>query len=615
MNKETKTLYFTISTKGITTSEDGQEFGQIECYGAIFGNVDDGGDRINKGAFTRTIQNSKARAKNRSNKYILPILWQHDTNELIGGWYDLKEDDTGLLCKGEIALATQRGREYYALAKAGMSDQFSIIYDIPSGGAKYDKSGTRDLTEIRLFSIDVVTFAMNDQTYLVGVKSMDLENKDAEYKSACGSTSGPIGPRDESWDGSAAKSWIWSKALDDEGNVKPAVAKKYFMRCDGDPKLKGSYGYPFWTHDHISVGGVKAVAGALSGARNADAEGDTASMKRKVERLYGRINSKYPDSPKLVPPWKDDGKSATSSYEHKDLSDHFTECMAEDLCEDWQDIFLCSLTCAVFDALKDGSDPETDVAKALDDFKSVVLSKFVAQAIEYDLPGYLEDNPYHSEYLSQYGNDSRPNHGYMSRRQRLARKELLAADATTGGFYANDGSSSSDGAHKSLVGKIHQIAEKAMKGITEHVDQVHNAAEEVITLIGGSDQMIPTETEKALPLAKAGRRFSGVNAQALSDHAEILHDLADGHKKAMTRHMKAIRTVADDLADILQGAEAAYGTDPGTPTEGRQEGKSTSTSFAQTRATVSRSSDASDTVDDEDIAASLQMFKALRTPA
>jgi HK97 family phage prohead protease len=604
MNKETKTLHFSIAAKGVTTSDDGQEFGQIECYGAIFGNVDDGGDRINKGAFTRTIQNSKARAKNRDNKYILPILWQHDTNELIGGWYELKEDDTGLLCKGEIALATQRGREYYALAKAGMSDQFSIIYDIPSGGAKYDKSGVRDLTELRLFSIDVVTFAMNSDTRLVGVKSMDFE-----YKSVCGSTSGPIGPRDESWDGASAKSWIWSKALDDEGNVKPAVAKRYFMRVDGDPKLKGSYGYPFWTHDHISVGGVKACANALAGARNADAGGDSAGMKRKVERLYSRINGKYPDAEPLVPPWKDgDGKSVASSYEQKDLSDHFQDHMAEDLCEDWQDVYLCSLTCAVLDAIKDGSDPETDVAKALDDFKSVVMSKFVSQAMDYDLAGYLEDNPGSSQYLMSYGNDSRPNYGYMSRNQRLTRKELLAADATTGGFYASDGTAT--GGH---AAKLHQAAEKAMKAITEHVEQLHTAADEVTTLLGGPDQLTPTE-KRALPL-KAGRSFSAVNAQALSDHADSLHDMADTHKRAMMRHMKAIRTVADDLADVLQGSEAAYGTDEGTPTEGRQEGKSTGTSYAHTRANVSRSSTAQDTVNEEEITASLQKLKALRVTA
>lgn len=586
---------------------ENDELGIISAYGSVFDNEDLGGDIVRPGAFKRTIQNSKSRVDTGKAKFLAVMLWQHDPSQPIGGWTELKEDSHGLLCKGQIILSTDLGRNVYELIKSGVIQEFSIGYEIMSGGAERNKSGARELTELRLWEVSPVTFAMNPEALLVGVKA----NTGAEYKSACGSTSGPIGARDESWDGSAAKSWIWSKALDDEGNVKPAVAKKYFMRCNGDPALKGSYGYPFWTHDHISVGGVKAVASALSGARNADAEGDTASMKRKVERLYNRINKKYPNDTKLVPPWKDgDGKSATLGIEHKDLSDHFTECMAEDLCEDWQDIFLCSLTCAVFDALKDGSDPEADVAKALDDFKSVVLSKFVAQAVEYDLPGYLEDNQYHAEYLSQYGNDSRPNYGYMSRRQRLARKELLAADATTGGFYAGD--SMPTVAH---INKLQQAAEKASQTITEHADKLHVAASAIEDLIGGPDQLTPTDTEKALPFAKAGRRFSGANAQTLSDHADMLHDMADTHKRAMTKHIKTVRTVADDLADILQGSEAAYGTDPGTPSEGRQEGKSTGSPHAHARANATRSSDASDTVSDEEIATSLQMLKALRTPA
>jgi HK97 family phage prohead protease len=170
--RESKTLSFQVKATGITTNEQGQQVGKIEAFGAIYNNVDDGNDRILPGAFTRTAKNSKSRADARNNPYVLKMLWQHDTHELIGGWYELDTDNPkGLRSLGDVLLATQRGLEYYELAKAGMSDEFSIIYDIPAGGAKYDKSGVRDLTEIRLFSIDPVTFGMNDQTYTVGVKS------------------------------------------------------------------------------------------------------------------------------------------------------------------------------------------------------------------------------------------------------------------------------------------------------------------------------------------------------------------------------------------------------------------------------------------------------------
>lgn len=176
MNKEKKTLQFQVKDMGVRADDDGQEFGQIEAYGAVFNNIDAGNDMILPGSFKRTIAGSQKRAKAREKKYLFPMLWSHDTAELIGGWSDVDEDNFGLKCKGEIALATQRGREYYALAKAGMSDQFSIIYDVPQGGSKYNKSGVRELSEIRLYTIDPVVLAMNDETLLVGVKSADGES-------------------------------------------------------------------------------------------------------------------------------------------------------------------------------------------------------------------------------------------------------------------------------------------------------------------------------------------------------------------------------------------------------------------------------------------------------
>ena len=478
--RETKTLRFDVKATGETT-ENGQEFGHIEAYVAIFNNVDEGNDRILPGAFTRTIQNSKSRAKAREKKYVLPMLWNHDPNELIGGWTDLVEDNVGLKCKGDVSLATQRGREYYALAKAGMSDDFSIIYDIPSGGSHYDKSGVRELSEIRLYSNDPVVFPMNPETYMVGVKSMD----GLEYKTVCGSTSGPIGPRDESWDGSAAKKWIWGKALGEDGKVKASVAKKYFMRVDGDPEEKGSYSYPFWTNDHISVGGVKAVANALAGARNADAGEDTAGMKKKVERLYGRINGKYPDAEKLVPPWEDDGKS-WDEHEHKDLAMHYNEAMAEDLLEDWQDVYLCSLTCAMCGALKSG-DP-SDVSQVLDDFKTLVMTKFLPQAEDVDLAQYLMDSEYSAnsaEYTMQYGSDSKPNYGYMSRSHHSLQGKAGRAISTSNAQRIQDHIDNLKSMAKAHMKDIHGIANDLATLLPDSMDDESNDDEQEDTMQDG----------------------------------------------------------------------------------------------------------------------------------
>lgn len=479
--RETKTLKFKVKTTGITTDADGQRLGHIDIYGAAFNNVDEGNDRILPGAFARTIQNSKSRAKARNKKYALKMLWQHDSNEIIGGWHDMSEDVEGLRAKGDIALKTQRGAEFYELADLEMLDEFSIIYDVMPGGAKYDKSGVRELSELRLFSIDPVTFPMNDSPHTVSLKSM-------QFKSVCGDTSLPIGPRDESWDGSKAHNDIvkWATKADD--SIDPAKMKKVHLQCDGDADKITSYGYAFCDivdgSPQINVGGVKACANALAGARNADPGEDKAGMQKKVETLYSRINKKYSDADPLEAPWKDDGKMNTNQRQRKTLLEHYNDEQAQDLLEDWQDVYVCSLTSAILDAFTIGDQPAQDVGEALDAFKELVLSKFVAQAMECDLSFYLDQNTYSSspaEYLMQYGSESRPDYGYGYMSRRLALQQKRGARTSASDQQVMD----------DHVAGLHATADKAMKAMKTamaHMKSVHTAADDFATTMQGAEK-------------------------------------------------------------------------------------------------------------------------------
>lgn len=494
--RETKILHFQIKATGVKTNDAGQEFGQISAYGAVFNNVDEGNDKIIPGSFKRTIKNSKDRALARGKKYLIPMLWQHDTNELIGGWYDLSETEFGLLCNGDIALGTQRGREYYELVKAGMADDLSIIYDVPTGGAKYDKSGVRELSELRLFSVDPVVFAMNQETYVVGVKSMD-------YKaSIIGNTSGKIGPRDEAWDGGKAEKQIWAAAYDDDsGKIDTALARKYFMVQDGDPQKKGSYSYPFWyvgSDPHICVGAVKTIAEAVAGARGADAPD---GLESKIKTLYNRINKQYPDDNQLS---LDDGKARGKPMQKKTFADSFAQAMCQDLLEDWQDVYLCGLTDAILDACKIGDTIASDVSDALDAFKEQVMSLFVTQAIEYNLSQYLTDTSYSSaDYTMQNGSDS-PSYGYyMSRHNAsLARK---AGRAISG---ANSDKIQSN------IDALHDTANKAMKAMKAHTQAVHDAADDLATVLQGSEAAYGDEPGDAGDEQEGKRASRNTNARA-----------------------------------------------------------------------------------------------------
>lgn len=591
MNRETKNIQFKIEDKGITTNDQGQEVGKIEAFGAMYDIVDDGNDIILKGAFNRTVKNSKSRAESRNNPYMLKMLWQHKTEDVIGGWYDIDPNNPqGLLCKGDILLSTTKGKEFYELAKAHMIDEFSIMYEVMTDGAKYNKSGVRELSELRLFSIDPVTFAMCDQTYLVGVKSLE----DLESKAICGNTSGPIGPRDEAWDGAKAKSQIFDAAKKDDGSISPAIAKKYFMVCDGDGTKKGDYGYPFWyvgSDPHICVGAVKAIAGAIQGSRGADAPG---GLKGKVEKLYKRINSKYSDATPLTPPWKDDGKGNHRHMQQKTVQEHYADEMCQDLLEDWQDVFICSLTCAILDAFTIGDQPEQDISEALDEFKELVLAKFVPEAVECNLSEYIADNTYSSsssiDYTLQYGSDSKPNYGYMSNNRERSQKSGKPISATN--------QQKIDDHVKSLK----STAKKSNAEMRDHVKAMHDAADDMEDKLTNDGQ-------------KAGRSISAATSQAIKDYTSSVHDHADKAMSIMKDHTKAVRTAADDFATRMQGAEVPYvGDDPGTPDPGQQEGKGKNQVIPsdKTHNTQERSSE-EDTVNEKDLELALAFVQGIKT--
>ena len=54
------------------------------------------------------------------------LLSAHKTDEPIGIFENVAEDEKGLYVKGKLAMGTQRGRETYELLKLGALDGMSI---------------------------------------------------------------------------------------------------------------------------------------------------------------------------------------------------------------------------------------------------------------------------------------------------------------------------------------------------------------------------------------------------------------------------------------------------------------------------------------------------------
>ena len=136
--------------------------GEFSGYAAVFGNVDSGGDIIEKGAFAKTIVEDFARIK---------ILSQHNSYDLpIGKPLELREDEKGLYIRGKIS-DTQTGRDIRTLLKDGVLAELSIGYDAVDFEWDGD-SGIRHLKEIKLWEVSIVTWAMNDQAKINDVKSL-----------------------------------------------------------------------------------------------------------------------------------------------------------------------------------------------------------------------------------------------------------------------------------------------------------------------------------------------------------------------------------------------------------------------------------------------------------
>lgn len=136
--------------------------GAFEGYAAIFGNIDLGGDIIERGAFKEIM-------KRRNGKVV--VLNQHRQSDPIG-MAEVEEDDKGLKFAGSLILESASARGAYALMKGGALDGMSIGFDVLPGGAEVLKSGVRQLKALRLWEISPVTFGMNPLAGVENVKSL-----------------------------------------------------------------------------------------------------------------------------------------------------------------------------------------------------------------------------------------------------------------------------------------------------------------------------------------------------------------------------------------------------------------------------------------------------------
>jgi HK97 family phage prohead protease len=142
-------------------NEDGTFAGWASKYSV----VDSYSDRVMRGAFTKTIQERPQ----------VPILWQHDANEVIG-MGRLTDHPDGLQIEGSFDLDDPVAAKAYRKLKNGLIKGLSIGFTTIKDSVK---DGIRDLLELKLWEVSVVTFPALGSATVTSVKEIPLEETPA----------------------------------------------------------------------------------------------------------------------------------------------------------------------------------------------------------------------------------------------------------------------------------------------------------------------------------------------------------------------------------------------------------------------------------------------------
>ena len=136
------------------------EAGTFEGYGSTFGVIDQGGDIVVMGAYARTLAERGPKG--------IKLLVDHGGLP-VGVWLEMREDDTGLWCKGQLLIGNPRADEIYQLMQIGAVDGLSIGYRVVNS-ARDTQQGARLLQEVDLREMSIVTFPMNETSLIASVK-------------------------------------------------------------------------------------------------------------------------------------------------------------------------------------------------------------------------------------------------------------------------------------------------------------------------------------------------------------------------------------------------------------------------------------------------------------
>lgn len=168
--------YKTFEIKSVDYNNESTEL-IIEGYASNFGNKDEKQltyipdamdyypcqDIVNKGAFKKTLSERKGR---------IAFCKNHDIDDAKGKILEIKEDEIGLFVRIRISdaepeLKTKIREEIYT--------EFSIGFKTIKATYEKTKDGyIRNILEVKLYEVSIVTIARNEKSKITDIKSMQM---------------------------------------------------------------------------------------------------------------------------------------------------------------------------------------------------------------------------------------------------------------------------------------------------------------------------------------------------------------------------------------------------------------------------------------------------------
>lgn len=156
-----------VSKVDVEVTEDGNY--RITGYASTFHDQPDSyGDIIDKKAFDNTLKQWETKQSP------LPMLFNHNWENVIGHWEELETDDYGLKVTGVLIGGVQQVEDIVKFLKAGSVGSLSIGYKLNDYESLGD--GTYLLKDIELYEISIVQLPANSLALIDKIKC-DIANQ------------------------------------------------------------------------------------------------------------------------------------------------------------------------------------------------------------------------------------------------------------------------------------------------------------------------------------------------------------------------------------------------------------------------------------------------------